>query len=180
MSTQQVKVASPVPCTRRQRWLLFVLSKNPAYWDKQMTITEASREITVLSKQKSKAKEEFQALWSEATAAGMQALAAATPVPMIVQQHTNMLDDASPVKKQWFVEGGVCGFAWVNIKPGTSAFARWLVKMSYARSDSYYGGVSYWVTDGGQSMQRKEAYAQATAEELRKHGIKAQAMSRID
>jgi hypothetical protein len=100
---------------------------------------------------------------------------------MIVEEHTNMMDDNSPVKKQYFVEGGVCGFAWVSIYPGNSPFANWLKKTERARKDSYAGGVSIWVSEYGQSMERKEAFASAFANSLRESGIeKAYSRSRMD
>jgi hypothetical protein len=73
-----------------------------------------------------------------------------------------------------------CGFAWVNIKPGYSAFAKWLVKNEYARKDSYYGGVTIWVGEFDQSMYHKETFAERLAEIFRENGIKAYANSRMD
>lgn len=99
---------------------------------------------------------------------------------MIVRQHENMLDDSSPVEKQWFVPSGVCGFAWVIIKPGTSSFAKWLVKNEHARPDNYYGGVCHYVSEFGQSMEKKEAYAHAFAQVLSGAGIRAYSNSRMD
>jgi len=75
---------------------------------------------------------------------------------------------------------GCCGFAWVNIKPGTSKFARFLKENGIARKDSYFGGVSVWVSVGGQSIDKKEAYAGAYADVLQANGIRAFAMSRMD
>jgi len=74
-----------------------------------------------------------------------------------------------------------CGFAWVNIKPGTSALARELKSRGDARK-SYYGGVDVW--DPGKSMTQnmsaKEAGAQAFAKVLQDAGYKAYMMSRMD
>lgn len=110
----------------------------------------------------------FAEIWENAVAAGQKALEECTPTPMVVQQHTNPLDDSSPVSKSWYVSGGVCGFAWVNVSPGNTSFARWLVKQGYA-GKSYRGGVDIWVRAGGQSLERKEAYAHAMAASLKKH-----------
>jgi len=76
----------------------------------------------------------------------------------------------------WF-----CGFAWVNITPGNSKVANFLKKKSLARK-SYDGGVDVWNPGGSytQSMDVKEAGAQAFAEVLRKYGFKAYARSRAD
>jgi len=105
-----------------------------------------------------------------------------TPEPMIVghpvSTFSNEIDATKPIH---FIEGGVCGFAWVNIKPGNSAFARWLVKNGLARKDDYYGGVTIWVHEFGQSLQRKEAYAHTFANALREYGLRrVYGQSRMD
>jgi hypothetical protein len=121
----------------------------------------------------------FAALYDIAHAAGMAALVACQPRPMVVQEHANMADDTSPVAQQWIVEGGACGFAWVTVMPATCSFAHWLKKHKGC-SKAYYGGMQIWVHEGGQSMARKEAYANAFAEVLKAAGIKAYSGSRMD
>ena len=118
-------------------------------------------------------------LQAKAHAAGMAAGNAAQPTAMVVSEHANPLDDASAVRKQWFVADGVCGFAWVTIRPGTSSFARWMAKHGYVRK-AYGGGVSHWVSEFGQSMERKQAYAAAYAKVLTDAGVNAYAESRMD
>lgn len=98
---------------------------------------------------------EFQAIWEAAVAAGEEA--------------------HELCNEQW-----ACGFAWVNIKPGTSRFARWLKKKNYARTDSYYGGVTYWVATRTQCVMKKESYARAMAKVLTDAGFRAYAQSRLD
>lgn len=78
------------------------------------------------------------------------------------------------------IMAGACGFAWINVKPGTSRFARWLKQQGLARPDSCYGGVCIWISDYNQSILHKEKHAAAMAEVLRSHGIKASAGSRLD
>lgn len=121
----------------------------------------------------------FNGLMTAARAAGLAAANAMTPTPMIVTEHENPLNDASPIKKSYYVPSGVCGFAWIVVKPGISSFARWLVKEGIAHKH-YYGGVAIWVSDFGQSMERKEAYAHAFAKVLSDAGYKAWAESRMD
>jgi len=123
--------------------------------------------------------EVFKVIYDSAQEAGTAAGVACRPVPMVVQEHSNMLDDNSPVKQEWFVADGPCGFAWVVIRPGTSSFARWLVKNRHAKKH-YYGGVSIWVSDYNQSMARKSAHADAMAAYLRKVCINAHAGSNMD
>lgn len=126
-----------------------------------------------------KPKQDWQKVYDEARQAGIDAGTLALPTPMVVQQHSNMLDDKSPVEKQWFVPDGVCGFAWVTIRPGNCSFAKWL-KINKLGDNAYHGGVSIWVHDFNQSMERKEKYAYAFAEVLSKYGIKACPGSRMD
>lgn len=123
---------------------------------------------------------EFLAIIQEAEAAGQIAGEQKTPAPMIVSQHESPLNDKSPVVQQWFEAEGACGFAWVNLKPGNSPLANYLKKNGKARPDEYYGGVTVWVSGFNQSVARKEAYAEAYAGVLKKHGFKAYAASRLD
>ena len=126
-------------------------------------------------------KNDWQAVYDEADKAGKAAAEACKPVPMVVGEETSLfsgkLDTSKPMH---YVSDGVCGFAWVNVKPGTSAFAKWLKAKKLARTDDYYGGVCVWVGAYNQSMQRKEAYAYAFARVLNDKGIKAIARSRMD
>lgn len=119
------------------------------------------------------------ALFAKADAAGKAAAVANVPTPMIVSEHANPLNDASPVKNSWFVADGACGFAWVIVRPGNCSFANWLKKNAGARP-AYYGGTEYWIRDYGQSVERKEAYARAFAKVVSEAGIKAYADSRLD
>lgn len=119
------------------------------------------------------------ALHAKAHEAGHAAATAASPVPMIVGSPSTPLgSDIDPSKPTYFEAEGVCGFAWVETK-GTTSFARQAVKAGIFRK-SYSGGVSLWVSGYGQSMQRKEAYADAYAEVLSKSGVSAYAGSRMD
>ena len=118
-------------------------------------------------------------LYALAHAAGLAAAQRMNPTPMVVAEHVSPLDDSSPIQRAYYVPDGVCGFAWIVIKPGTCSFARWLVKNGHAKRH-YYGGVSVWVGDFNQSLERKEAYATAFANALRLNGVKAHADSRMD
>src|SRR5690606_9355306 len=46
---------------------------------------------------------EYEDILSRATQAGYAAMNAATPTPMVVQQHAHPFDDNSPVVKEWYV-----------------------------------------------------------------------------
>lgn len=121
-----------------------------------------------------------EALWRRALAAGEAAAEAARPTPMYVVQRANPLDDTSPIVKAYPpVMDGVCGFAWVVVRPGNSAFARWMRRTKGTRK-SYYGGEEFWVAEYGQSLERKAAFAYAFADVLTQAGIKAYGNSRMD
>lgn len=122
---------------------------------------------------------DYEAIWNEAQAAGHAAGTACRPVPMTVAQHENGLDDRSPVVYAETVLDGVCGFAWVKIRPANCGMARWLKKQSLGHL-SHTGGWEVGVRGYDQSMQRKYAHARAAADVLKKYGIKASAYDRLD
>lgn len=121
----------------------------------------------------------FQALWAEADAAGKAAAEACTPRPMLVGTAKGLFDDSFDESQPvYYVADGVCGFAWITFK-GNTAFGRWAKAAGLARK-GYPSGLAYWVRGYGQSMQKKEAYAQAFAATLRAAGVTAYAESRMD
>ena len=124
-------------------------------------------------------KYDWNAIYLEAKEAGVKAGDACTPIGMRVVQHTNMLDDSSPIAQSWDIPDGVCGFASVVIKPGTCSFAKWLIKNKLGGAQ-YYGGVGFSISEHRQSLQRKEAHASAVCEILSKYGINCYVDSRMD
>lgn len=122
----------------------------------------------------------MQQIWAEANAAGMKAGRECIPMPMVVGQPTTLLgNDVDPNKEHWFVSEGACGFAWVHISPARGPFVSWCKKNELGHN-AYKGGWDIWIGEFGQSIARKEAYAAAAAEVLRKYGINAYANSRLD
>lgn len=119
------------------------------------------------------------ALTAKAHEAGLAAVAACTVQPMVVARHANPLDDNSAIREARVVPDGPCGFAWVNLKPANSAFAKWL-KAECGWRKSHEGGITMWVHYFNQSAQKKEAYAYAYAKVLRDAGFNAYAGSRLD
>jgi hypothetical protein len=115
------------------------------------------------------------------------------PRPMVV---TARCPDEPP--KKYFVEGGVCGFAWVKFyyrDKQTHEFCKLVMQaqeehripahesiLDYSKAD----GVGYpacwtlWIHDFGQSMARKESFASAFALHVRKAGIPCFTGSRMD
>jgi len=180
--------------TKRQGWALFCITKKD-YRNENLTYDQASDMIktlgdpnytkkTIVVKENGAVK-----IMALALEAGIKALNTAKPTPMIVEQHTNMIDDNSPVAKSWVVDGGVCGFAWVQFKANTTPNRKFLAGLKKAGmvgekgSDwgkSYQGGYSYWVGQGGQSMERKIAFASAFAQVLSDNGITVYTGSRMD
>jgi hypothetical protein len=120
-----------------------------------------------------------EAIYAAADTAGKAAAEATNPTPMVVQQRANGFDDTSEVVQEWVVPSGVCGFGWVNIRPGTSSFARWIKKQGIG-DKAYEGGINIWVGAYGQSYEKKIAYAHAFAAVLRDAGIKAWGAGRLD
>lgn len=122
-----------------------------------------------------------EAIHYEAVQAGLKAGEAHKPVPMVVGQakdlFSNEIDRSKPVH---YVESGVCGFGWVNIKPARGKFVSWLKQNNIGRTDSYEGGYRIPCFEFGQSLEKKERYVRAYAEVLNKHGIKCYANSRMD
>ena len=61
---------------------------------------------------------------------------ACSPTPMIVGQPTTPLgDDIDYSKDTWLVNDGVCGFAWINIKPARGGFVKFLKDNKIGRKD---------------------------------------------
>ena len=77
-----------------------------------------------------------------------------------------------------------CGFAWVIIKPATSAFVRWL-KSKDIGSKHCYGGWSIWYSEAGsipglQNIGVHEAACYAFSKVLQANDINAYSDSRLD
>ncbi len=111
-------------------------------------------------------------LFARASKTGMEAGLAALPTPMVVSGYED-----EPVMD------GACGFADVNFKMKSGLarkFGRWLIDNDHARKDDYRGGVTIWISDHGQSVERKAAHASAMAKVLQEAGIDAYSSSRLD
>lgn len=132
-------------------------------------------------------KVDYTKIMAEAHDAGMAAGNAHAPAPMVVAQHENMLDDNSPVEKAWYVSSGVCGFAYViTNEHGNGKFVKYLKSIGKgygcgAGERYYYGGYyAHYVSEFGQSYEKKRAFASAFVKVLNSYGIKAYADGRLD
>jgi hypothetical protein len=187
--------------TKRQTFALFCITKKD-YRNENLTYEQASNLIKELGnpnyikkgKNKVTVKNDVVDWMNEAKEAGMVALNECKPTPMVVEQHVNVMNDNSPVKQAWVVDGGVCGFCSIIFKANTTVNRRFLAGLKKAGlagedkfenknvvwSKSYNGGFSYWVSEGGQSLERKEAFGHAFASVLEKHGVTVRVNSRMD
>lgn len=111
----------------------------------------------------------YQEIIEEAYKAGIEAGKNARPIPMYV------IDQGIPIDR---IDDGACGFAWIAF-PGNTSFGKWAKKQGLARSH-YPSGLCVWVSEFGQSVDRKEAFAGAYAKVLKSNGIDAYAGSRLD
>jgi hypothetical protein len=132
----------------------------------------------VAEKKKALTKNQCHNIYVEAYEAGLKA-GNEVGVPKFIVGDAIGLSNEIDYSKPTYVLNGLCGFAWVNIKPARGAFVNYL-KSRNVGSKGYYGGYEIWVSEFGQSVDRKQAFATAFAEVLRKYGIEAYGASRLD
>ena len=111
---------------------------------------------------------------------------ACRPTPIVVGTPTtffgNEIDKSKPT---YFIEGGVCGYASIVIKPARGKFVAELKKRGIG-SAHYYGGYAVSSWEFAPSIRRDQSYERAFAaakgavEVLEKYGINAYVDSRID
>lgn len=132
----------------------------------------------------------------EAEQAGKTALEHCKPTPMIVQE-VGLDDKPYPGSQKYFVEDGVCGFAWIWIPDSRCEFIKAMKRLGLAEPKETYcytpgdkrypfekciykKGYDFWVREGNQSYEKKMAFAEAFAAVLEKYGITAYAQGRLD
>jgi hypothetical protein len=130
--------------------------------------------------------ETFLSIRDKADAAGRDAVEKLRVIPMIVGQETYFGSGRMKPETIEYVESGVCGFAWVSVKPANKGNTRLgkeerkLLETIGFRKNEYEKCYQLWISDFNQSMQKKEAYASAYAKVLRENGIAAYSGSRLD
>jgi hypothetical protein len=128
-------------------------------------------------------KREAEALYKRAHEAGIAAFHAAKPTPMIVGEAKSLFsNEIDYTKKTYYEADGVCGFAWIKVRPARGAFVAYCKANKIGYSSSYGG---YQVSPKGeaamsQSYARKMAYAGAFAKVLNDAGLDAYADGRLD
>lgn len=125
-------------------------------------------------------------IYVEAAEAAEAAVKACRPTPMIVGSPSTPLgNDVDMSQQTWFVEGGVCGFASVVIKPARGSLVTLLKQRNVGRK-SYYGGWDVASWEFAPSIRRDQSYeracaaAQGAAKVLNSYGINAYVDARID
>jgi hypothetical protein len=113
--------------------------------------------------------ERFKLIFELADFMAKAEVGAVIPTPMVVYDGGH----------EWFVADGVCGFAWVTIRPSNCAAAEYAQKELGWKVDDYSDDMRLWVSNYSQSMQRKEVYAHKFAKVLNEHGIQAYSDSQM-
>lgn len=131
-------------------------------------------------------KEQAVLIWEEAKAAAEAAAQAAVPTPILVGSPTTPLgSDIDFTRQVWHVPQGLCGFAWVTIKPARGALVTLLKSLGIGYK-GYYGGWQISAFDlsatagATQSVEIKEAAVRAAAKVLSEHGVTCSSSSRLD
>jgi hypothetical protein len=124
-------------------------------------------------------KRECARIYKEAHEAGVEAVKTVKLPQFVVGQPTTPLGNDIDYTKPTYILNGLCGFAWVSIFPARGSFVTYL-KSKGLGGKAYGGGYQIWVSDYGQSVDLKSAYASAFANVLQKYGIKAYGESRLD
>jgi len=121
----------------------------------------------------------------EASESAEQAVKACTPRPIIVGEAIGLSNEIDKSKPTYFVEGGVCGFASVVIKPARGTIVAELKKRKIG-SAHYGGGYSFGSWQLAPSIRQDQSYERAVAaargavEVLKKYGVNAYVDARID
>ena len=111
---------------------------------------------------------------------GMDAGRRVGVTPMVVGTPTELFgNEIDWDKSTYHVSDGVCGFAGVVIKPARGKFVSYLKSLGMGYKH-YYCGWYVSVREFGQSMTRKEAYAEAFAKVLTEEGMSCYVDSRMD
>lgn len=121
----------------------------------------------------------------EASEGAEQAVKDCTPRAIVAGTALGLSNEIDYSKQTYYIEGGVCGFAYVVIKPARGKFVAELKKRKIG-SAHYYGGYSVSSYEFARSIRTDQSYERACAaasgavEVLQSYGINAYVDSRID
>ena len=121
----------------------------------------------------------------EASEAAEASVKACRPAPIIVGEAIGLSNEIDETKPTYYIEGGVCGFASVVIKPARGSIVAELKKRKIG-SAHYGGGYSFSSWQLAPSIRQDQSYERACAaakgavEVLKSYGINAYVDSRID
>jgi len=121
----------------------------------------------------------------EASEAAEAAVKACTPRAIIVGDAIGLSNEIDESKPTYYIEGGVCGFASVVIKPARGSIVAELKKRKIG-SAHYGGGYSFSSWQVAPSIRRDQSYERAVAaargavDVLKKYGVNAYVDARID
>lgn len=116
----------------------------------------------------------WQDIFNEAQQAAEKAFDECKPIPMVIGQAKDLFSNEIVPGTEEFVADGVCGFAWVNIKPARGPFVKFLKQNNLGRN-GVYGGWTISMYDisrragYSQSMQRKEAACRAFVQVIKNY-----------
>ena len=111
--------------------------------------------------------------WNAAHAIGMEAVAA-------IQDRIPAMVVTDRFGGECVVADGVCGFAWLEIRPARGPIVTFLKKNGIGYINRYEGCYQVSIHAFNQSLAKKEAYATAAADYLRSCGYEVYSGSRID
>jgi hypothetical protein len=129
----------------------------------------------------------FTQICEKAHTAGMESVKNTVSRTVMVYEETHPFSGTMDnTKPHYILDDYPCGFSWVNVYPankGNTSLGkeeRRVLESAGFRKNDYEKSYQLWVSDFNQSMQKKEAYADAFAKVLRENGIRAYSGSRMD
>lgn len=129
----------------------------------------------------------FSEICKKADVAGKAAVEKLKVTPMVMGSSAGLFSNEIDYSKPtYYVSDGVCGFAWCSVRPANKGNTRLgkeerlVLEAAGFRKNDYEKTYQLWISDYNQSMQKKEAYADAYAKVLYENGINAYSGSRMD
>jgi hypothetical protein len=156
-----------------------ILSRPPAATEPITTLTEKPLQPVKELVPSLSGEQLWDFLFVEAHKAGKKAAEETVPTP-VTWIAAGLDDQPLPGAEPSTVSEGMCGFAWVKFPADRrKKWGKYLNNREDISLDGY-NKLIMWVRIEGQSIERKEAYAEAFAEVMNENGIKCYAMSRLD